>query len=172
MLSRRRLLWGAPFGLLSLGPACSRRGSPNKALLPAVADPGQAKVVRSEAEWWSLLTPQQFYVLRQGQTDRAYSGTLYRTHDPGVFYCAGCGEPLFSSQAKYDSNTGWPSFRAPIALANVRVRGDGSPGLASGLEVVCANCQGHLGHIFDDGPPPDYLRYCINESALLFVRAG
>ena len=124
--------------------------------------------MHSEAEWRELLSPQQYYVTRQGRTDPAFSGTYYRLQESGLFRCICCGEALFDSSAKYDSGTGWPSFRAPIAMENLRTRREPSATLAAGIEVVCARCGAHLGHVFDDGPRPGHLRYCINESALRF----
>jgi len=110
-----------------------------------------------------------YAVTRQRQTDPAFSGTLYRTHQPGLFRYVCCGEALFISDAKYNSGTGWPSFWAPIAAENLRTRKEPGISLASGVEVICARCRAHLGHIFNDGASPTHLRYCINESSLRFV---
>jgi peptide-methionine (R)-S-oxide reductase len=130
------------------------------------------RVVHSDAEWRALLTPQQYYVTRQRQTDPAFSGSMFRLHEPGLFRCICCGEALFSSDSKYDSGTGWPSFTAPIAMENLRTRREPLGMLALGIEVVCARCGAHLGHVFNDGPAPGHLRYCINESSLRFVAAS
>jgi peptide-methionine (R)-S-oxide reductase len=132
---------------------------------------GPARVTRlihSEDEWFRLLTPQQFYVTRRQHTDPPFSGSMYRAHDAGLFRCICCANALFSSQDKYDSGTGWPSFRKPIAKQNIRYADSRIP-LASGVEVSCRRCDAHLGHVFDDGPAPAHLRYCINESSLKFV---
>ena len=125
------------------------------------------KVIHSDPEWWKLLTPQQYYVTRTQQTDPPFSGTYYRMHDHGLFRCVCCATALFSSDTKYDSGTGWPSFRQPIAKQNIRYADTRIP-LASGVEVLCRRCDAHLGHVFDDGPAPAHLRYCINESSLKF----
>ena len=127
------------------------------------------RIVQTDDDWAARLTPQQFYVTRRAQTDPPFSGTYFHLHEPGLYRCICCGTALFSSDAKYDSGTGWPSFRAPVALENVR-REEGSS-LESGIEVFCRSCDAHLGHIFDDGPAPAHLRYCINESSLKFVAA-
>ncbi|MEO5922287.1 MAG: peptide-methionine (R)-S-oxide reductase MsrB [Bryobacteraceae bacterium] len=128
---------------------------------------------RTPAEWQSRLTPQQYYVTRTGATDEPFTGTYHRLHDAGVYRCICCDAELFSSKSKYDSGTGWPAFWEPIARDNVRIVKPVSiseqAALRSGIEVLCATCDAHLGHIFDDGPAPTGLRYCINESSLRFV---
>jgi len=132
------------------------------------------KVVRSDSDWWARMTPQQYYVTRNHSTDTPYTGTYYRMHDDGLFRCICCENALFRSEAKYDSGTGWPSFWAPIANENVRTLETSGlsrhDALRIGIEVLCKLCDAHLGHIFDDGSAPTNLRYCINESALHFVR--
>lgn len=129
------------------------------------------RVVHSDSEWRKLLTSEQYYVTRHAATDTAFTGTYYEIHDPGLFRCICCATALFSSDAKFDSGTGWPSFWAPIAEENVRKHSDVSFGMER-IEVLCSRCDAHLGHVFDDGPPPTNLRYCINESSLRFVRRG
>ena len=126
-------------------------------------------VSRSDAEWKALLTPAQYRVLREHGTERAGSSPLNQEKRPGVFCCAGCGRPLFLSDAKFESGTGWPSFFRPIEGA-VETAVDTSL-WASRTEVHCANCGGHLGHVFEDGPPPTGLRYCMNGVALAFKPA-
>ena len=126
------------------------------------------QVVRSVGEWKDLLTASQFYSTRRGTTDTPYSGSYYQLHDPGLYRCVCCTNALFSASTKFDSGTGWPSYGAPIAEENVHTITDTSLNMKR-VEVLCTLCDAHLGHIFDDGPPPTGLRYCINESALRFV---
>jgi peptide-methionine (R)-S-oxide reductase len=127
------------------------------------------EIVRTEAEWRRLLTPAQYAVLREKETERAGSSRLVREKRRGTFHCAGCDLPVYSSRAKFDSGTGWPSFWAALEGA-VGTREDNSLFMRR-TEVHCRRCGGHLGHIFDDGPPPTGLRHCINGVALKFVRS-
>lgn len=122
-------------------------------------------VPKTEAEWRKVLSKEQFYILRQKGTERAFTGPNWDSKDHGVYRCAGCGQPLFSSETKFDSGTGWPSFWQPIAEANVTTHEDNTLFMQR-TEVVCSRCQGHLGHVFDDGPKPTGLRYCMNGTAL------
>jgi len=126
-------------------------------------------VIKTDAEWKSILTPEQYYVTRKKGTEAPYSSPLNENHDRGVFECVGCGLPLFSSKAKFDSGTGWPSFWQAIAKESVLEDVDNSLS-ATRTEVLCARCESHLGHVFDDGPNPTGLRYCINGVALRFVK--
>ncbi len=126
---------------------------------------GEPKVHKSEAEWRQELTPEQYRVLREKGTERAFTGQYHATKDKGVYRCAACGNELFSSDTKFNSGTGWPSFYAPIADGKVGEHSDGSFGMVR-TEVVCARCDSHLGHVFDDGPQPTGLRYCINSICL------
>ena len=125
-------------------------------------------VVKTNAEWKKTLTPEQYHILREKGTERAFSGKYDKNHEHGVYRCAACGLDLYRSEEKYDSGTGWPSFTAPIAPENVSTRPDNSF-FSQRTEVLCPRCGGHLGHVFDDGPKPTGKRYCMNSAALQFV---
>lgn len=125
------------------------------------------KLNLTDAEWRERLTPEQYAILRQAGTERAFTGAYEKNKSNGMYQCAGCGLPLFESGTKYDSGSGWPSFTAPAAGDAVEEHTDGSHGMIR-TEVVCARCDGHLGHVFPDGPGTDGLRYCINSASLDF----
>jgi peptide-methionine (R)-S-oxide reductase len=179
-ISRRRALVIAPVAFLGSAAVAWRWSEPSAASAAIVtvvefSDAGvklgaaqRQQVVRSDAEWRQRLTTQQFWVTRRGTTDTPFTGSFYQQHDAGLYRCVCCGNAVFSSGTKFDSGTGWPAYSAPLAAENIRTQTDGSFAMRR-TEVLCKLCDAHLGHVFDDGPPPSNLRYCINESALRFV---
>lgn len=131
----------------------------------AMASTSTAKIVKTEAEWRAELTPEQFYVTRQAGTERPFTGPYWSEHRAGLYRCVACGVPLFRSETKFDSGTGWPSFYQPVGGGAVEEISDRSHGTVR-TEVRCASCEAHLGHLFEDGPRPTGLRYCMNGTAL------
>lgn len=131
--------------------------------------PAPQKIVRSDAQWRAMLTQEQYHVLREKGTERPFTGLLVENHETGNYHCAGCGALLFLSGAKFDSHCGWPSFMLPASSTAVEEHEDLSYGMRR-VEVTCARCGGHLGHVFPDGPRPTGMRYCINSASLTFER--
>ena len=162
-------------GVAALAIAADRKGAAEKPSKQAEArstamtkSKGVGRVEKSDAEWRKQLTPTQYRVLRQEGTEPAFTGAYWNEHRKGVFVCAGCGLEVFDSDHKFESGTGWPSYWRPSDPTHVAEKSDVTLGMVR-TEVECARCGGHLGHVFDDGPAPTGLRYCINSAALDFV---
>ena len=135
---------------------------------PGEATPSTENVVSCDQDWSEKLSPEEYRIARQAGTERAFSGKYWNTKTPGTYTCTCCGQPLFSSKTKFDSGSGWPSFYAPVDGKNVATRSDAGRGPVR-TEVICSRCDAHLGHVFEDGPDPTGLRYCINSASLKLV---
>jgi len=183
-MKRNNILWAAII-ISSLAGACSNGGGAPQAAATGSASAATSKVrlysvdrkgyvmsdkvIKSDAEWRKLLTPEQYDVTRKKGTERAYTGATWDNHEKGIYRCICCGNDLYRSDTKYESGTGWPSFWEPVAPENVILRPDNSL-FTKRTEVVCSRCGAHLGHVFDDGPKPTGLRYCMNSAAMQFVK--
>lgn len=184
MISRRVFLISCFFGLIA---ACQQKGAvpaassappgsgqvqPSQIRLYSAARKGYImsdKVVKTPEEWRRQLTAEQYHVAREQGTERAFTGDTWNNHEHGIYQCVCCGNDLYSSEHKYESGTGWPSFWQPIAPENIATREDNSL-FSRRTEVICSRCDAHLGHVFDDGPKPTGLRYCMNSAAMKFVK--
>jgi peptide-methionine (R)-S-oxide reductase len=151
-------------------------GTPREVTIVLFSDAGErlktahvAKIVKTDAEWRKQLSSNAFDITRRADTEMAFSGKYWNLHEPGIFRCICCDDALFSSETKFDSGTGWPSFWAPLAAENVTEIRDTDFGMVR-TAVSCTQCDAHLGHVFDDGPEPTHLRYCMNSASLRFVK--
>jgi peptide-methionine (R)-S-oxide reductase len=170
-MNLRRKWWWAGLLVIPLVAIAAGSDAPKPAdpAQPARAAGAPEKISKPEAEWKKQLTPEQFRILREKGTERAFTGRYWNHHEAGTYRCAGCGQPLFSSDTKFDSGTGWPSFWQPVSPSAVELHEDNSF-FMSRVEVVCSRCGGHLGHVFPDGPEPTGQRYCMNSASLTFEK--
>jgi peptide-methionine (R)-S-oxide reductase len=156
---------------LSINMSCAQNTGSFKAKKENEISTDTSKVIKSNAEWKEELTPEQYAVTCEGSTERAFTGKYWDFHGDGVYHCIRCGAPLFDSETKFDSGTGWPSFTAPVEDKGIGEKQDLSYGIVR-TEIVCNKCGAHLGHVFDDGPTPEGMRYCVNSISLDFKERG
>lgn len=163
----KALIFSCLILLFTLSACAQSSSSVKESSVDKIGKNVSGKIVKTDEEWRELLTPEEYYVLRQQGTEAAFSGKYFNHKKEGIYTCAACGNELFSSKTKFRSGTGWPSFYEPVSEQNVGIEEDRSFGMVR-TEVHCARCNGHLGHIFKDGPNPTGLRYCINSVSLDF----
>lgn len=163
------LIMRLTFSLTIIMSLCLASCSTSQERVKTVVNNMDDRIIKTEEEWKKELSPEEFHILREKGTERAFTGKYWNNHDKGIYYCGGCRLKLFSSDTKFESGSGWPSFYEPLDQENVAIERDTTFGMVR-EEVLCARCGGHLGHVFPDGPEPTGLRYCINSASLDFEK--